>query len=238
MKNTLLLCTLFAALVVSVGVRAADTAELKVAGSVRPPSCTLNLAAGGVIDYGNIPPSRLSASAATPLERRITTFNIDCATGKTRMALKLSDNRASSVVPAIGKVSGAGLNDKLVYGLGIVDGKKVGVYTVGMTNVKVDGYSPYLYMIFDGAYAYQATNHDGWTNNYGPDASYFESAKMYSWSPNIQQGGSQASTFSPGAFSTVSGELMVQVTIDKLSNLPVRDTIPLDGSATLELMYL
>jgi type 1 fimbria pilin len=226
MKNAMLLCGLFATLATVAGAHAADTAELKVAGSVRPPSCTFNLASGGEIDYGNITPSRLSVTAATKLESRSTTFNIDCANGKAQLALKFSDNRASSIPTSIN------LNAMYTYGLGIVDGKKIGVYTVTMDNVKVDGRLPYLYLSSGNV---QASSRVGWNNSY---RSLYQPGVLYSWSQNSQVAGSTNELNWPGYFSTVSGELYVQVTIDKLSNLPVRDAIPLDGSATVELVYL
>lgn len=228
MKNTMLLSVLFAALTLSAGARAADTAELKVKGSVKPPSCTVSLAAGGVIDYGDIPPSRLSTTAATKLERRTTTFSIDCATGKTKMALKLSDNRASSVVAAIGK-----LPSGFFYGLGIVDGKKIGVYTVTMDKVQADGYHVALYLNRG-----LGSDPNTWDNAYSSYGAFFRPTLIYTWAPNDPESIRNATQHAPGAFSTVSGELAVEVTIDKLANLPVRDAIPLDGSSTLELVYL
>jgi len=233
MKNAMLLSALFATLTLSIGARAADTTELKVKGSVKPPSCTVSLAAGGVIDYGDIPPSRLSNTAATKLERRTTTFNIDCATGKTMMALKLSDNRASSVVAAIGKLPNGYQNDQFVYGLGIVDGKKVGVYTVSMDKVQADGYHIALYL-----HRGLGSDPNIWDNAYSSNGAFFRPALIYTWAPNDPESTRTAAQHAPGAFSTVAGELTVEVTIDKLANLPVRDAIPLDGSSTLELVYL
>ena len=233
MKNAMLLSALFATLTLSIGARAADTTELKVKGSVKPPSCTLNLAAGGVIDYGNIPPSRLSNTAATKLERRTTAFNIDCATGKAMVALKLSDNRASSVVPAIMSFSNGYKDDNFAYGLGIVDGKKVGIYTVSMTKVQADGYNIALYLNRG-----LGSDPTIWNNAYSSNGAFFRPTLIYTWAPNDPESTRTAAQHAPGAFSTVAGELTVEVTIDKLANLPVRDAIPLDGSSTLELVYL
>jgi type 1 fimbria pilin len=215
MKNTMLLCALFAALAGSLSARAADTAELKVSGTVRPSACGITLAGGGIVDYGNIPPSQLSATKSTLLPVKSITFTVDCPTAPTKTAFRLRDNRSSSVVSDIvsSLPSATAAN---AFGLGIVDGKKVGVYVVGLTRVNTAGHIV-------------SSNGGSWTMDY----SYLDS--------KLRAFGTLVGTiypFEPAAFSTYTGQLDIRVAIDKLSNLPAADSVPLDGSSTLELVYL
>jgi type 1 fimbria pilin len=56
----------------------APTAELKVAGKVAVPGCTIAQSAGGTYDYGSISPTLVKASATTALTAQTQTWTVTC----------------------------------------------------------------------------------------------------------------------------------------------------------------
>jgi len=227
MKNTMLLCTMLAALTTSMGAHAADTAELKVKGSVQPSACTLTLSADGVVDMGRIPTSRLDLIRSTYLGSKLVPLNISCPTGAAKLALKFQDNRTSSVVAGLIRTIDNGLPDSQAFGLGTFDGKKIGIYTLeiveGFQVTKADGTTAKLY-------SSTSSNGTGWYAGQGSDY-HMVTRGLESW------GSSQVSP-EPVAVRSLSSKLLVRVIIDELRNLSTKNDIPLDGSATLEMVYL
>jgi type 1 fimbria pilin len=227
MKNTMLLCALFSALAISAGVHAADTAELQVKGSVRPSACTLTLSADGVVDYGRIPASRLSDTKVTSLGGRTVNYAINCANGAARVALQITDNRKSSVVKGMALDVSKHWDDSAAFGLGIVDGKTIGIYLVVMNGgTQANGGSSTSTLS-------PAISGDGGKTWRTSSSGYLQliSDRWYSW-------GSSYTDLEPVAISNVSGTLTVVAFIDKLGNIPPGNDIPLDGLTTLEMRYL
>ncbi len=224
MKNIALLSTLTVALTASFGARAADTAELKVKGVIKPAACTASLAGAGIVDYGNIPASQLNATNPTVLSEKTLSFSLNCDAA-TQIAIRLTDNRSSSVVTGIVKNISSRLTDTGAFGLGKFDGKNLGIYSVKLDNVRGD--SKRASLIF-----YKQKNTDNWSvasNGAAVGSGSYFAGDMKSW-------GWLSNT--PAAYKTITGDLSVQAVLDKSSNLPTGNNIPLDGSATLEVVYL
>lgn len=114
-----LLATFSAAMMVSIAAQATDTSALSVKGVIRPAACFLTLSNRGIVDFGTIPASDLTDGAYTRLARKDIPIVISCSAG-TRIGIKVSDNRADSVVSGIVHAA----PDVLVYGLGTVADKK------------------------------------------------------------------------------------------------------------------
>ncbi|WP_157137843.1 DUF1120 domain-containing protein [Herbaspirillum lusitanum] len=218
-------------LVMSVAARAADTAELKVAGTVRPAACTLSISGGGIFDYGVIPVSRLSQTKATALEKKTASVTVACD-DKAKVALRLADNRPASAVKGIATTEywqgtpGSG-HDRYIYGLGTVRGSNVGAFTAQLRDATGDGKRQYVIAV-EGAAGNGPIG--GWSSM--PVGLYFRPEASLYVVDNWGNG-----TIRDEGYETFSATLAIQATIDKLSNLPATGEIPLDGSATLELIY-
>ena len=212
MNKIALLSTLSLALLTSFGAQAADTAELKVKGVIRPGACTPSFTGGGVVDYGTIPAKSLNATTGTQLPAKTIPFAITCD-APTRIALRTIDNRASSVITGLTPVGGA-------YGLGAYQGKNIGAYNIMVTpgTFTADGnQADVIYETAAGGVWNKST-----TGNLG----------------YTRQSFAPVNTTVPGAYMTVTGVFTVQAAITKGSDLPLTETIPLDGSATIEVQYL
>lgn len=226
MKNTMLLCALFIALTASMNIHAADTAELKVKGTVRPAACTLTLGGGGTVDYGHITNSQLSGSKPTKLPPKTIPYSVNCPNGGAIIGVMLTDNRKASVVKGM-IISTEGDN----FGLGTVNGKNLGVFIVGTntTDLRIPGHdnpwAPYELSSINGGQSW-------WPRGY-PVGSYPASLP-----PNVMRSWGLSSDYRPSAITSMSGILTVEAMLETIGNLPTGDNIPLDGSATMEMIYL
>lgn len=228
MKNPLSQFTLFLALIVTLapfGAKAADTAELKVKGTIRPPGCTPSLAAGGTADFGVIPMTSLNTNSTTTVGQRNISFSIAC-TAKMKLALVANDNRKPTVIS--GAPAGA-------YGLGAFSGKNIGYYSITVQTVTGDGSSVTPLLYNPGSGGLEVWTSDG-AHSVGPSTP----ASWGSSSGNIGLGrmAFTSSGSAPSAYQMISGVFVIQATIDRSVNLPSSQEIPLDGSATIEVQYL
>ncbi|MFL9922861.1 DUF1120 domain-containing protein [Herbaspirillum lusitanum] len=208
-KQLISAVALAASLLASFAVQAADTAELKVKGVIRPASCAPSFTGGGVVDYGVIPASTLKAGQFTTLPTKDVTMNITCD-ATTKVAFKAVDNRQSSVI------SGLMQYPEENFGLGAVGGKNTGGYSIRMTQPTGDGANLTLL----------ATNNNG--QSWGSAAGVTK-IHMFSF-------GNNAST--PGAYKQLSAKISLTAYINKPEELDLTREIPLDGSATIEVVYL
>lgn len=213
--------TLSMVLLNATAVHAANSTNLKVTGTIRPSACTLTISAGGTVDYGTIARTELSASAPTALAEKSMAFVINCASSASKTAIKLSDNRADTAVTGIIQSVDSSLSDKAAFGLGAVNGKKLGAYSVQIYAVSGDSVltTPY----------HRADSSAGWLKNVQISDHYF-SGDQKSWGVSETSG--------PSAFKKISGYLNIRAVIDKLGSLPAGDEIQLNGSSTLEFIYL
>lgn len=215
MKN-LIAFTAFAAFLFSGSAIAGPTTELKVAGVVKPPACQPTFAGDGVVDFGTIPAASLTPGQYKKLPHRTIPFAISCD-APLKVALKISDNRASSAVPAA-----AGTNTNFTYGLGMVAGKKVGGYSLGISahTVTADGAAVRLLYSVDG--------NQTWASSVG--SGQIGKDRTLAWTALNGR--------APSAFKSIVGAVWVWVGLEKPENLPLAQDVPLDGSATLEVLYL
>jgi type 1 fimbria pilin len=226
MKKTLLstvpflaLCALTASMA-----QAATTTNLTLTGQILPNACDVSVANGGVLALGDIPFASLNATGmtdVTPVANKLTT-TVTC-TNATLIALKATDNRSASVAtetfpPAL-KL--APLNS---YGLGVVNGKPIGAF-----QILPDASTP---ATVDGATARMISYYNG---NFQPSSVGFSAAPNF---PDYMIGAS-----APGIDSPLAGKIHVFglnafIGITDRNNLPTNQPINLDGSATLEVVYL
>lgn len=192
------------------GQSASGSAQLKVIGTITPNACTLNLDNGGVIDYGNVSPSLMG----TTLPGKSIGFNIVC-TASTKIGLKSIDNRKDSRAGAMAVYS---------YGLGAAGDQNtaIGGYTLYVGDVRVNDKAAAIVGSVQGRDWNKLTS--------STNGVLFKADEYISWSAHFLT--------TPGSQKNVSGSFRVVPELAKSSTLDIKQDIKMDGSATIELVYL
>ncbi|MFB3305991.1 DUF1120 domain-containing protein [Pseudomonas sp. AMR01] len=206
----------------SFGAQAASI-EVRVAGTITPGSCTPTMAGGGTVDYGTIAANQLSQTGYTLLSEKEVGLSISCD-APTKLAVRAVDNRHSSVVPGI--LSGLGVSftsDSLNYGLGTASNAKIGGFALLMKpgTFTADSVAVYTTSSMNNGTSWLMSLTGGVLN---------VTNSLMSWS--TKAGGP------PIAVTNLSGIISVQAALNKASELNLTSDVSLDGSATLELVYL
>ena len=195
---------------------AASTVDLAVTGLITPMACTPLLSSGGLVDFGKISRNDLNLTNGTRLPHKYLTLTVNCnAPG--RFALRMRDNR-----------DGTGhVNSEIFYGLGLdTSGNKIGVYSVS--------FDPKQTVVDDLAVVYGTESTTGglaWRPaNLNPID--IGSRSLLGFTDVV---GSNAG---PSAIQTLSSTLKLEATINARQNLDLSVETPMDGSATLEVVYL
>lgn len=210
------------AALVSFGAQA-NSVEVKVTGTITPAACTPTLSGGGTVAYGRISPSLLSDTAYTDLPDHTIPFSITCDL-PTKVGLTFVDNRSGSTVSGIidnliGGFSGNAHN----FGLGTVNTKNVGGYAMRFgQSYTADGVAVRAVTSIDSGTTWRGSNASDLGNK---GATY-----ILSWSDT--NGGA------PIAFKDLAGDLVVKTRLNKKADLDLSDDVDLDGSATIELVYM
>lgn len=196
--------------------QATESAQFAVGGEIRPSACDVTIANDGVLDFGTIPASALDASSKTVLPLQTTLLTVTCS-APTAVAYAFIDGRPGTV-----EASTAGSAPEWKFGLGAVDGKKIGSYQIYLSGEKVDGDDASVdTLVSSGGGAWHVKSSDQYVDN--------DNSQRFSWGANA----------SPGAYSVMHQALKVQPIIAKKSSLtPLTEAIPLDGLATISLSYL
>ncbi|HEC53920.1 MAG TPA: DUF1120 domain-containing protein [Gammaproteobacteria bacterium] len=214
MKHMLSLMTMAIALAGGGQAMAASSVDLSIKGSITPAACTPTLSNGGVVMHGKISYSDLNRYGATKLPTATIALSVNC-TALTLFAIKPTDNREGSSSEWPGGPSS--------FGLGFVNGDaKVGFYSLKMNNSKADGVLQTVIESVDGETWFDA----------------LDNAQM--WQPNWMRSfkDSAGSGITPVPVQIMSADILVDTTINDKALLPVTQEIPIDGSATLDVVYL
>lgn len=191
---------------------AASNTDLNVAGSITPSACTPTLDAAGVIDFGKIPAKDLVADVETSLPATTLQLRVNCA-APTLFALRGQDNRAGT----------AHQNDGYGYGLGLNNGdEKVGTYLLTVRNPVSDS-AQVIPLI-------STNNGELWLG--------FPLGVWLTGHTLAAFGNEDSGVTAPVALTTVTADLFVETRIAPANGLTLDREVPLDGSATLELLYL
>lgn len=216
MKNPLIPLAVFSLLAAGSFAQAASTVELTVKGLITPMACTPLLSGGGMVDFGKISRNDLNLTNGTRLPHKYLTLTVNCnAAG--RFALRMRDNRDGT----------AHVNSEIFYGLGLdSSGNKIGVYSVS--------FDPKQTVVDDLAVVYGTESTTGglaWrTANLNPiDVG---SRSLLGFTDVV------GSTSGPSAIQTLTSTLKLEATINARQNLDLSVETPMDGSATLEVVYL
>lgn len=227
MNNVIVRSSLFAiaaALVSSFAV-AGPTSELKVTGVIKPVACTPTIGAGNaIIDYGNITRAQLTRGGYTKLTTQEVDFSINCD-GAVKMAVKATDNRASSKLNGLASQVSATAGENAMFGLGAAGTTQVGAFHFSMKQGSFNGKN--AGGTNETLDTIGSTDKVSWTKTTSGGMS---TDRVLSWAPT--------SSTTPGAYSSVTGKLSVVAVINKPEELPATQDINLDGSATIEVIYL
>lgn len=208
---------------------AANSVDLRVTGTITPSACDVSLA-GGDFDLGIIQASELSATESTyPGVVGGKTLNITCS-GATQVAFKAIDNRSGSVPPLSGGAESA-------FGLGVDSSNNpIGYYRlqVKSASAATDASS--------GAAQIKRSSDEGvsWTGFLTSGPGNMSSLGAFNASPVIYafDAGAASDTAQPAPIISAAVSLQVSTVIQPESALDTSTEIPLDGSATIELVYL
>ncbi|QET02366.1 DUF1120 domain-containing protein [Cupriavidus pauculus] len=218
-RSTALAAILFAA--ASSAAFAADSADLTVKGVIKPAACNVTLAGGGILDFGTIAANTLSATAATVLPTKSSSFTVTCDAA-TKVMWGSTDNRAGTVNASAGPAVFNGAVAQ--FGVDAVGGKNVGAYSIEMNErPTADGQPVDMIATFDKGNAW-ATYTSAVARNTTAD-------QAMSWATS--------GTKIPGAFKTMTQPFTVKLAIGKTGELPaLTQDIAIDGSVTFSLKYL
>lgn len=190
--------------------------DLSVQGQIIPRACTPQLSGSGLIDYGKISRQDLNLEQGTRLPLKTLQVSIDC-NGPSRYALRMRDNRDGS----------ATVNSEIYYGLGFdTAGNRLGLYSMS--------FDPRQTQADSSAQIYgteSTTGGLGWrTANLNP-----VDIGATSYLGFTDTGGSTAG---PTAIATLNTTVQIRTVINARQNLDLSVETDLDGSATLEVVYL
>ncbi|RZT32464.1 DUF1120 domain-containing protein [Cupriavidus agavae] len=191
---------------------AVETADVTIGGTIRPTACGISLSASE-IDFGTIPVSALSATAVTNRSGGTTVVSIVCD-GPSRFAIQGIDNRAGTAK------SPTNVNR---YGFGLIDGKPLGDFVLRVGNA-----------LGDGEAVSKVASHDEGSTWTSPSGNWF----LDHAPTNLLTWGETGSAV-PKAFTTVQVPLTIDAQLQSKKLLPpITTELPLDGLATIALIYL
>ncbi|MBA1363024.1 DUF1120 domain-containing protein [Burkholderia gladioli] len=204
---------------------AGTSATLTVTGRISPPSCSISLENNGRLDFGSTSFNSLNIDG-TQLAPKTVALNIVCE-APTRVGLAVVDSRSASKIAQADVASSrwaSALGDDWIFGLGTTgpnDQVRIGGMMIGFQDgtVRLDEAN---------AKVMASTNRSSWSSD----------AKSQYLSPKSTTSWSRSGADTPLAAKLVNGTLVVTPTIARTVSLPSADTIELDGSVTLDLVYL
>lgn len=187
---------------------AASTVDLSVKGAITPSACAPSLSDEGEVDYGKIAAKDLSVDRTTRLPSFTLQLSVECE-AQTLFALNARDNRlGSSYYQASGDMYGLGLNNGT---------ERLGAYRIGVFNPVAD---ELVYPLFS------FDNGKTWIVN---------SSGSYMGHPYLNAFGDSPT---PKALRKVTVDLRITTDIAPTRTLTLLGDVPLDGSATLDVVYL
>lgn len=195
---------------------AASSVDLSVNGVITPTACTPLLSSNGVIDYGKISQQDLNVDKGTRLPVKQLQVSIGC-NAASRFALRMRDNRDGT----------ATVNSEIYYGLGLDNsGNRIGLYSMS--------FDPRQTQVDSTAIAYGTESTTGgvaWrTANLNPIDIGANSYLGFT--------DTQGSTAGPSAIQALTSTVKIEAVINARQNLDLSSDTLLDGSATLEVVYL
>lgn len=192
---------------------AASSTDLSVKGSITPSACAPSLSSGGIVDYGKMATKDLQPGPGgmVDLPMRTLQMTVDCE-AHTLFALTPIDNRTERPEPI----------QPWLYSLGVLEQKIMGVYMLDMTNILADSVSVSSLKSPDGG------------------ATWNLLAPGELWNPTTFTGfGNKSSgVLAPIPLQKLTMDVTVWPSLFPLDWLALTDSVELEGSTTLDLIYL
>ncbi|KTB68973.1 DUF1120 domain-containing protein [Pseudomonas sp. MAFF 301514] len=210
MKQSLSLVTSAFLLMGASNLFAASSIDLSVVGVLTPSACTPALSGGGMVDHGKISMSDLSYDAYLPLATLALSVNCEAST---LMAVKSTDNRSGSAWYEYDTESAFGLG---FHG----ENWRLGGYRLLVKNVQVDGAPAPSIESVDGKLWFPATEDQAWQPR---------------WMRSVGAVGEADAI--PVPVQNLAMDLTIQTRVRKPRGA-ITEEVPLDGSATLDIVYL
>lgn len=192
-----------------------STAELAMQWQIQPAACTPMLSQGGRVDFGRISMQNLNRDKRTRLPTRQLNLSIQCDS-PARYALLMYDNR-----------DGSALVDSLnFYGLGH-DGaeNRIGLYEVQIDPLHISADQ------LPAVYLTQSTHGTGWSTA-------GSASKPLTTTTLLGFNDIENNSNGPIAIRHLSTPINIMPVIAATNELDNRQDIHLDGSATIEIIYL
>ena len=192
----------------------AATTDLTVTGTITPAACTPTLGNGGLVDYGVLSvPDLEEATTIYRLPAKNLNFSIDCS-APVLFALIANDNRRDS----------ADTTNAALMGLGKHEDQNIGYFGMRWDeeNTQVDGVRGYP------LYSNDAGN--SWQNVL--TATLTDAGRA----PNNRLSFSNTGGATPVPATNVN--VIMDIIGGIYKALPINSAVPLDGSATIEVVYL
>lgn len=208
------LLSAFAPLLLSASAHAADTAELTVKGTIRPSACLASFSGNSVVDFGSLKADPQLKARFKDLPPQSVAMRISCD-GPTKIAVKAVDNREASREQDIPDVD-AGEH----FGLGLYRGKSIGSYMVYFGTAVADGQSVSILARPNSRAAWGAPP----VNKH-----------------RLRQDGAQLSfgaSGTPTAFKELVTNFDILVKLSRVAYQLMADDVQLDGSISIEMLYL
>ncbi|MFJ7311516.1 DUF1120 domain-containing protein [Pseudomonas sp. NPDC098747] len=186
--------------------------DLRMAGSVIPSACSMAITGEGIFNFGSISAANLRAANYNDLQSMRQTLSISCS-APALVAIGIIDNRS-------GTASSSLVDDESLFGLGRdASGNAIGGYYLATSG-----------HILNGGPAYASSSSDAgesWSSeNFLKNGAFY----MHSWTDSLGS--------APLPISTAMVEVIADPVIAPLNTLDVTQDFMLDGSATIELIYL
>jgi len=195
---------------------AASSTDLTVKGTITPLACSPTLSNSGLVNYGKISRQDLSVDRRTRLRDQTLDLSIQC-NAPARFALMMHDNRDGSTV----------VNSEIYYGLNHDgSGNKVGLYSLN--------FDPATTVVDDLPQVFRTDSTTGgiaWSSS--NSRSIPIGARSYLGFTDVA--GSNAG---PIAIQSLTSRVILETVISPTSELDLSTDVQLDGSATLDVVYL
>lgn len=211
MKKPLLLLGVLALTAGGVPAHAASTVDLNVNGTITPSACEPSLSNGGVYELGKIAAKGLNVDQPTALASHSLQLEITCD-ALTLVALQPWDNRSGSHFDS---------DNRLKFGLGLANGnERLGSMTLNLQSIVADGTEM------------RALGSVGSTAEWSPTSvmsTTFRTSFTHNWGTPL---------LAPTPIQRLNAEVLIAPRIAPANTLTLTQEVPIDGSVSLDLIYL
>lgn len=190
----------------------AQSTDLSIIGNILPGACAAELGGDGIVDLGTVLAEKLSATDETALAAVQVPLTVTCQV-PVRFAFMGIDNTGDSASVATR------------YGLGLSpEGEKIGGAVISFKDPTADGAPVHYTRSEDGGQQWEPSGNEGVT-----------------WLGKVSINGfstTAGALTGPDPISSLQVNLLVRTYIQPTNALTIAGDVPINGSATIDLIYL